>query len=621
MSVATQQRFTRNRPCPICGGYETLPRGHKERCWGFLSDDGGWAHCVREEQSGGLPRNTASDTYAHRLDGDCDCGAQHDPRPASATGRDGVQPLGDIITGSDFLDEQGRLLYEEVRFEPKTFRLRRPDGNGGWTWKLGSVRRVLYNLPALVEADPNETVYIPEGPKDAKRLIDEHLLATTNALGAKKWLHSYSDQLQGRHVVLLADNDEDGREHVKLVARSLLTKAASIKILEFQGLRDGGDVSDWLDASHTIEELKQLAEDAPLWEPSFPGEDAERETEQPSLIQFEAQTVGDFLAEEIPALDAIISDGGQGAILSSGEKLMLAGPPGVGKTNIGLNFGTGLSSGSGFLGLPCGLRWNVLYVALEGNRKRLQKRFRKRLRDADAETLSRLHFVRLPALDLSNDAHVQALEELCRRHSIDVLFLDPLRDAHPWGEDKSEDAARLTRVLDRILAALPNLAIVLIHHVRKPDPRRLTRAEQTLDQIRGSGHLVAACQSVLLVNEDPNEPDKLLADWVKHRDAEERMAPMFLYFDRDTLSYEVTDRPGTVKVSPEAIVNAIISAGGYHEGPSLVHGLMEGAGASERTVRDAIRQARDLSLITEEKVPGSGNKRAYRVELEEVESR
>lgn len=256
----------------------------------------------------------------------------------------------------------------------------------------------------------------------------------------------------------------------------------------------------------------------------------------------------------------------------------------------------------------------------EGNRKRLQKRFRKVLADADAETKSRFHFAHLPALDLSNDAHVLALEELCRRHSIDVLILDPLRDTHPWGEDKSEDAARIMRVLDGLLAALPGLAIILVHHVRKPDTRRLTRAEQTLDQIRGSGHLVAACQSVLLVNEDPNEPDRLLADWVKTRDAEERMAPMYLYFDRTALTYDVAERQGTVKVSPEAIVNAIISAGGFHAGPTLVRGMMEGSGASERTVRDAIRQARDLGLITEEKVPGSGNTRAYRVELGEGET-
>src|SRR5262245_35582340 len=31
----------------------------------------------------------------------------------------------------DYLDEKGALLYEVVRFVPKEFRQRRPDGNGG----------------------------------------------------------------------------------------------------------------------------------------------------------------------------------------------------------------------------------------------------------------------------------------------------------------------------------------------------------------------------------------------------------------------------------------------------------------------------------------------------------
>ena len=336
-------------------------------------------------------------------------------------------------------------------------------------------------------------------------------------------------------------------------------------------------------------------------------------------VTFAAQGVEEFLGEEIAEADAYIGDGGGGAVLSPGEKLMVAGPPGVGKTNIGYNMAACLTAGSLVLGLPCRRPCRVLYALLEGNRKRQQKRLRKVLLGADPETLGRFHFSRLNGLDLSQEEQVEALEELCRSLKIEVLFIDPFREAHPWGEDKSEDAARIMRVLNGLLAALPGLAIVLIHHVRKPDLRRLSRAEQTLDQIRGSGHLVAACQSVLLINEDPNEPDKLLADWVKHRDAEQRLAPMFLYFDRATLDYEVAERPGTVKVAPEAIVTAILSSGGYLKGPALVAGLVEGAGASERTVRDAIRKARDLNLITEEKVPGS-NTKAYRVSVEEEEA-
>lgn len=92
---------------------------------------------------------------------------------------------------------------------------------------------------------------------------------------------------------------------------------------------------------------------------------------------FTAQTVDEFLQEEIKEADAIISDGGAGAILSPGEKLMLAGPPGVGKTNIGYNMAASLAAGQPVLGLPCGQRWNVLYTLLEGNTSRQQKRLSK----------------------------------------------------------------------------------------------------------------------------------------------------------------------------------------------------------------------------------------------------
>ena len=36
-SVVTAQRFTRHRPCPICGGHANLPAGRGVRCYGFLA--------------------------------------------------------------------------------------------------------------------------------------------------------------------------------------------------------------------------------------------------------------------------------------------------------------------------------------------------------------------------------------------------------------------------------------------------------------------------------------------------------------------------------------------------------------------------------------------------------
>lgn len=88
----------------------------------------------------------------------------------------------------DYADAHGELLFQVVRFEPKDFRQRRPDGNGGWIWSLHDTQRVLYRLPALLEAVANEQpVFIAEGEKDADTLAAIGVTATCNPGGAGKW--------------------------------------------------------------------------------------------------------------------------------------------------------------------------------------------------------------------------------------------------------------------------------------------------------------------------------------------------------------------------------------------------------------------------------------------------
>src|SRR5262245_16492864 len=55
----------------------------------------------------------------------------------------------DPIATYDYRDERGDLLFQVCRFEPKTFRQRRPDGKGGWTWSVKGLRRLPYRLPEL----------------------------------------------------------------------------------------------------------------------------------------------------------------------------------------------------------------------------------------------------------------------------------------------------------------------------------------------------------------------------------------------------------------------------------------------------------------------------------------
>lgn len=263
------QRFTHRHPCPICGGADDAPRGEGVRCFGFRSDDGAWAHCTRAEHAGGLDLNPTSETYAHSLIGDCRCGARHDPAPPSPNGSlPGAQPHKRIVATYDYRDETGLLLFQVVRSDPKAFRQRRPDGAGAWAWNLQGVRLVLYRLPQLL-ADPEATVWVCEGEKDADNLAAIGLVATTNAMGAKKWRPEYSASLRGRRVVLVQDADAEGHRHVARVAAALHGVAVGVTVLPpfaLDGIK-GADVSDWLAAGGTRDELDALAASTPVWEP------------------------------------------------------------------------------------------------------------------------------------------------------------------------------------------------------------------------------------------------------------------------------------------------------------------------------------------------------------------
>jgi hypothetical protein len=76
------KRFTSTFCCPICGGHDGLARGKGRRCYGFVSGDGRFARCSREELAGMLQQETRTGLFVHYLAGPCRCGLPHNDRPA-----------------------------------------------------------------------------------------------------------------------------------------------------------------------------------------------------------------------------------------------------------------------------------------------------------------------------------------------------------------------------------------------------------------------------------------------------------------------------------------------------------------------------------------------------------
>lgn len=163
-----------------------------------------------------------------------------------------------IVATYDYTDEHGALLYQVVRYEPKGFKQRRPDGYGGWIWKKHP-RQVLYHLPEVLEAP---IVFVVEGERDVETLREYGFVATTNAGGAKApWLDCYTTALAGREVIVIPDNDAPGKARGAQIARALIGKAARLLAGELDGAKD---ISEWFEHRHSELELITLIDSEAL---------------------------------------------------------------------------------------------------------------------------------------------------------------------------------------------------------------------------------------------------------------------------------------------------------------------------------------------------------------------
>jgi putative DNA primase/helicase len=277
-----------------------------------------------------LEQNLDSHTYAHKLMGDCRCGVRHDPGPADANGHVSRRKS-KIVETYDYRSAEGNVVFQAVRFDPKGFAQRRPNGRGGYIWNLDGVGRVLYRLPKLLAANGDETVYLPEGEKDVDRLADLGLVATTNPQGAEKWRDEYTASLKGWHVAILPDNDDPGRRHAEKVARALHGEAASVKVVMLPGLPEEGDVSDWFDAGNSVDDLLRIVNETPEWESPSSSADTPDEFDD----------VGTLLSDVVEESVEWLWEGR----IPLGKLTVIDGDPGTGKSTLTIDLAARVSTG------------------------------------------------------------------------------------------------------------------------------------------------------------------------------------------------------------------------------------------------------------------------------------
>lgn len=358
-----------------------------------------------------------------------------------------------LVKTYDYVDADGKLLFQTCRFEPKTFRQRRPDGNGGWIWSLGETSPVLYRLPEVIEAVAmGKRVFVVEGEKDADTLADFGYCATTSPLGAGKWREQFSETLRGAEIVIFPDNDDVGRGHAEQVAASLTNQGCAVKVVQLPGLPEKGDVSDWYEnQSNDRDTMEDLIGRTPRW--SADALDAKHRTRW----RLDELWENDHIMRPPPPVVPRIAWSGRSTLLAAREK--------IGKSTLMGYIAAQVSRGGMFLGESCA-EGPVLIVCLEeypGDTARRLRHFH-----ADA---TRIHLL----IGFRGDPQSRPQELAEHIEAVDpVLVIVDTLAAYSHGlADDDNSATQMTGVLQPIskLAHDKHVALILVHHARKTDGR------------------------------------------------------------------------------------------------------------------------------------------------------
>lgn len=158
----------------------------------------------------------------------------------------------------NYYSEDGTLLFQKLRFVDssgkKTFRQRKPDGRGGWDYKLADTPRVLYNLPSVVNAvKEGKPIFVVEGEKDVDTLTKMSIVATTMPNGAGTWNEIHTSVLAGATVDIIIDDDLPGQQHAVEVYQALQEVGCDVQVWK---CAKGKDITDHLNNGGTIEQLE-----------------------------------------------------------------------------------------------------------------------------------------------------------------------------------------------------------------------------------------------------------------------------------------------------------------------------------------------------------------------------
>jgi hypothetical protein len=479
--------------------------------------------------------------------------------------------------------------FQKVRFpkghEPR-FAVRHRVGSG-WKWGAGGAdTKVLYRKDEVEEAiAAGHTILVVEGEKDVDRLWSIGIPATCNAHGAAdplknqrpKWKPEHSEQLAGADIVVIPDHDNAGYAHADATCSASFGVCKTVRRLV---LRDhwpncpkGGDVSDYLDAGHTREQLDELIEQA---KPYAPG----TTPKQPSSAT-KAHVGEDLQIMIFDPIKYVVP-----SVIVEGLTI-LAGKPKLGKSWMMLHAALAVARGGFTLGNMHCIEGDVLYCALEDNQRRLQSRITKLL-GVVPKWPKRFHYFCLnddfPRL---NDGGIDWLREWIdsvpapRLIVIDtfVTVRAPKKNNQPNYDADYESGKELQK-----LANERGIAIVIVHHLRKAE------ADDAYDTVNATLGLNAVVDAILVLKHEASGNVTLFG---RGRDLVEIEKGM--EFNKNACTWTITGDAAAIRLTKERtmILDALEEAG-VPIGPREI---AVATGMKEGNIRRLLRKMHKEGLI------------------------
>lgn len=227
---------------------------------------------------------------------------------------------------------------------------------------------------------------------------------------------------------------------------------------------------------------------------------------------------------------------------SPADYLLLCGRSGIGKTNLALYMALCLCTGLPFFSFKT-KQCKVGYLIFEGAPRKLSARIEK-LESTFGDVADAFYFERSLSFKLTGKG-INQLESLVQ--GLQVLFIDPIRYIVAGDYTKPEFASNFITALKRV-SSDAGVVPVLLHHVKKPDPRLKIRPEDLQYEIKGATDYVDAAGTVLLLEKArqdrkdsgqfvPHSDDRTL-HFLKVKDSPTEINALRLQFNRDLLIYQ-----------------------------------------------------------------------------------